>query len=81
MDTDVKTQYRLFRRKNGIYFYEDRQTGGQHSLRTRDPGEAGRLLNAHNEAKGIRGINSQIGRIYMAADDPDLPRRTWRYVG
>ena len=50
MDTDVRSQYRLFRRSNGIYFYEDRQTRKQGSLKTRDLAEAKRLLQAHNEA-------------------------------
>jgi integrase len=80
MDIEVKSKYRLFRRQSGIYFCEDRQTGRQLSLRTTDQDEAIRLLSAHNEARENPAINLQIAKAYMVSADPELAKRTWRYV-
>lgn len=74
----MKSCFRLFQRNNGIYFCENRQTGHQESLRTRDPGEAERLLNAKNEAQEQPGFALHIARAYLAASDPATLTRTWR---
>jgi hypothetical protein len=42
----VKLRYRLFQRSNGIFFIEDRVTGKQASLQTRDKVAAQRIFNA-----------------------------------
>jgi len=76
----MKLNYRLFRRHNGIYFCEDRQTHRQESLRTKDKSEAVRLLNAKNEARENPLLNRQIARTYLAAVDPDIVKRCWRYT-
>jgi integrase len=78
MATDMKLRFRLFQRKNGIFFCEDRQTGAQASLRTTDPGEAERLLNAKNEAQAQPSFALHIGRVYLAAADPEIAKRNWR---
>jgi hypothetical protein len=44
MAPELKTRFRLFQRKSGTYFCEDRQTGQQESLRSSDRCEAERLL-------------------------------------
>jgi integrase len=80
MDSQMKSSLRLFRRHNGIYFSEDRQTGLQQSLRTRDKHEAERLLHAKNEAQENPGVSLLIAKAYIAAADPRLAKRTWRYV-
>lgn len=76
----MKSRLRLFRRSNGTYFCEDRETGLQQSLRTRDKHEAERLLHAKNEAQENPGVSLQIAKAYIAAADPQLAKRTWRYV-
>jgi len=76
----MKSHYRLFRRGNGIYFCEDRQTGVQQSLRTKDKSEAVRLLNAKNEAQTDRGLALGIAKAYLNAADPSIARRTWQYA-
>ena len=43
-------KYRIFQRKRGIWYLQDRKSVEQESLRTRDKTEATRLLNAKNEA-------------------------------
>ncbi|MCZ7640443.1 MAG: hypothetical protein M5U12_32935 [Verrucomicrobia bacterium] len=47
----MKHRYRLFRRGWGTYYCEDRQTGKQETLRTRDKAEAYRLVAARNETE------------------------------
>ena len=74
-------KYRIFKRASGIWFAQDRVTGKQSSLRTRDESEAVRLLNARNEAiHHPAAINLQLGRTYINACDPKLSTRTWQEV-
>jgi len=78
MNQEMKLRYRLFRRSNGMYFCEDRESGTQQSLRTKDKTEAVRLINAKNEAEAGPGFAIQIARAYLAAADPAIAKRTWR---
>src|SRR6185437_2332131 len=71
---------RLFKRTNGHYFCEDRVSHAQHSLRTNDKAEATRLLNARNEAQKTPGFALHIAKTYLAAADPAVAKRTWRYA-
>jgi len=80
MADDMKSRFRLFQRGTGIFFSEDRATGVQASLRTRDPREAERLINARNEAQDQPGFALQMARTYLAAADPTLTKRTWRFA-
>src|SRR2546426_139760 len=76
----MKQKYRLFRRSNGIYFLQDRSTGKQQSLRTKDQGEAQTLLHAKNEACRQPSMNLQIAQVYLQHADPALAKRTWQDV-
>lgn len=76
----MKLRYRLFRRSNGIFFSEDRQTGQQQSLKTDDRALAVRLVSAKNEANINPQLNRQIARTYLVAADPDFAKRTWRFA-
>jgi integrase len=80
MNERMNQTYRLFRRPNGVYYYQHRESGKQLSLGTKNKGEATRLLNAKNEGSQHPLIARQIGRAYYAAADPDAPTRTWRFV-
>src|SRR5262249_32015715 len=75
----MKSKFSLIHR-SGIYYWQDRKTGQQGSLRTRDKSEAIRLLNAKNEATQNAGLSLQIARAYLTAADPALAKRTWRQV-
>jgi len=78
MKSATKQVFRLFRRK-GIFYSHDCRTGEQKSLKTRDKGEAQRLLAAKNEAVHNPGaVNLQIARTYVAASSPGMITRTWR---
>ena len=76
----MKFKYRLFRRQNGMYFWEDRENRQQGSLRTKEKTQAVRLLNAKNESHENSFLNRQIARTYLAVTDPEIVKRSWRYT-
>src|ERR1035441_912409 len=80
MRINVKLRYRLFQRSNGLFFVEDRVSGKQASLRTRDKAAAHRIFNAKNESHQQAAIHLQIARAYFMAVDPLVARRSWRHV-
>jgi integrase len=80
MSVPMKLRYRLFRKKSGIFFLEDRLSRKQESLKTRDKTEATRMLHARNEAHQQPAINLQIARAYLMASDPLVAKRTWQHV-
>ena len=57
----MRQRFILFKRGE-VFYGEDTTTGKQYSLHTRDRAEAGRLLNAKNEAERQPAINLQIAR-------------------
>lgn len=74
-------KYRVFQRRSGVWYLQDRESGEQQSLRTRDKTEATRLLNAKNEAVyQPAAINLQLARAYICASDPKLGSRDWQEV-
>jgi integrase len=76
----MKLRYRLFQRNNGIFFVEDRITGKQESLKTREKVAAQRIFNARNEAHEQPAINLQIARAYLMAGDPLIATRHWQHA-
>src|SRR5262245_57604409 len=76
----MKQRFRLFQRRGGVFYSVDNVTGKQTSLRTEDPREAQRLLNAKNEAERQPAINLQIARAYLLASDTGIATRTWHDV-
>ncbi|MBP9900012.1 MAG: hypothetical protein KBH45_01030 [Verrucomicrobia bacterium] len=60
----------MFRRRNGMYFIEDRFTKRQASLRTKDKRIAARILNTKNEAQLQPAISREIAKAYWMAGDP-----------
>ena len=75
----MNQRFIMFPRK-GIYYCEDKTTGKQTSLRTRDEAEAITLLHAKNESFRQPVLNLQIARTYLTACDPVLSERTWQHV-
>lgn len=77
----MRESYRLFRRRPGGRFnLNDGVTGKQESLGTDDRTQARRLVHSRNEAEQQPAVNLQIARAYLAATDPQIATRTWRYV-
>ena len=65
-------RYRLFQRRNGIYFLQDNKTNRQESLRTRDLTDAERIAFHRNESAKIATGHRQIAVGYLQAADPDI---------
>ncbi len=73
-------RHRIFKRKSGVYYLHDKETGKHTSLKTKDSSCAQALLNARNEASRNSSLNRQVAKTYLAASDPDMARRTWADV-
>ena len=77
----MKQKFRLYRRgSNSRYYAQDNTTGQQQSLGTSDRAEALRLLCAKNEAEFQPAFNAHLARTYLSASDPQIVRRTWKWV-
>ena len=80
MEKSVQIKYRLFRRRNPVYYWQANDSSKQGTLRTTDRREAERLLNAMNESHREPTINLNLARAYLAAHDPKMAQRTWQAV-
>jgi hypothetical protein len=76
----LKNRYRLFRRTNGIYYWQDNTSRRQGSLRTKDRVEAEKLLHAKNEAVRVPVINLKMAEAYLTVHNPKMLTRTWTDV-
>jgi integrase len=72
-----RQRYRLFRRKNDIFYAFENGTGRQTSLFTKDRGEATGLLAAKNQATAQPILNVAMAKVYLSAKSPELLTRTW----
>jgi hypothetical protein len=73
----MNQRYILFRRME-VFYYEDKSTGKQLSLRTKDEVEAKILLNAKNESFRQPILNLQIAKAYLIGSDNGIATRTWQ---
>src|SRR5438128_4592609 len=80
MEKHVQLKYRLFRRRNSIFYWQENDSSKQGTLRTNDKREAERLLNATNESHREPTLNLNLARAYLAAHDPKIAKRTWQAV-
>ena len=76
----MQFKYRLYRRRNGVFYWQDNTSKKQGTLRTTNKGEAERLLNAMNESDREPTLNLNLARAYLAAHDPKMAQRTWQAV-
>src|SRR5437763_11108098 len=74
------TQNRLYRRRNGVFYWQENDSRKQATLRTSERREAERLLNAMNESHREPTLNLNLARAYLAAHDPKMAQRTWQAV-
>jgi integrase len=80
MERNVQLKYRLYRRRNGNFYWQENNSAKQGTLRTTDRREAERLLNAMNESHREPTLNLNLARAYLVAHDPEMARRTWQAV-
>ena len=67
-------------RRGSVNYCEDRTTGQQKSLQTRDGAEAQRLVQAKNDAVKLPQMNLVMAKTYLFAQDPKIITRTWADV-
>ena len=80
MERNVQLKYRLYRRRNGVFYWQENDSRKQGTLRTGDRREAERLLNAMNESHREPTLNLNLACAYLAAHDPKMAQRTWQAV-
>src|SRR5207245_8524981 len=80
MEKNVQLKYRLYRWRNGVFYWQENDSSRQGTLRTSDRREAERLLNAMNESHREPTLNLNLARAYLAAHDPKMAQRTWQAV-
>jgi integrase len=80
VEKNVQLKYRLYRRRNRRFYWQENGSSRQGSLRTNDRGEAQTLLNAMNEAHRQPSLNLALARTYLTAHDPKMVTRTWSEV-
>ncbi|HEV3099380.1 MAG TPA: tyrosine-type recombinase/integrase [Candidatus Udaeobacter sp.] len=76
----MQLKYRSYRRRNGVFYWQENDSPKQGTLRTADRREAERLLNAMNESHREPTLNLNLARAYLAAHDPKMAQRTWQAV-
>jgi hypothetical protein len=77
---NMKLRYRLFLRRQSVYYAFDNTTKTFTSLKTKDKLEANRLLMAMNEAGQQSAMNLSLARVYLRHSDPMVSIRTWQHV-
>ena len=75
----MQNRFTMFRRVR-VYYCEDRVTGQQKSLLTRDDDEAQRIAQAKNDAVKLPQMNLVMAKTYLSAQDPKMITRTWADV-
>lgn len=76
----MKASFGLIRRPWGVFYLKNKLTGTQTNLKTRDPVEAKRLLQAQGDAQCQPHFNLALARVYIDGADLKLGTRTWRFV-
>ncbi len=76
----MKDRYRLFRRRGGVYYLHDSESGKQESLRTNDKAEARQIANAKNGAARQPMLNLALAKTFLSAHDARMLTRTWSEV-
>jgi integrase len=80
VEKNVQQKYRMYRRRNGRFYWQDKDSAKQGSLQTSDRRAAEKLLNAMNEAQRQPILNLSLARAYLIAHDPKMITRTWSEV-
>jgi integrase len=80
VEKNMQLKYRMFRRCNGVFYWQENNSAKQGSLRTNDRRDAERLLNAMNESYREPTLNLNLARAYLAAHDPKIAQRSWQAV-
>ncbi len=73
--------YRLFKKGiYGIFYIEEKSTGRQTSLKTKEANHASKLFEAKCASTRDAVLNREIGLAYLRSSDPKLKDRKWTEV-
>jgi hypothetical protein len=72
----MQDKFRLYRRRNGMFYAEEYQTRHRESLQTKDEAAARRLIAAKNQAATQPVFNLEMAKVYLKAHDPQFCERT-----
>ena len=75
----MKDRYWMFLRK-GIFYVEDKQSGKQKSLKTRDEAAARRMFAGMNQKAEQPQMNVAMAKVYLSAKSGEMLTRTWNDV-
>jgi len=76
----MQDKFRLYRRRNGMFYAEEYQSRHRESLQTKDEVEARRLIAAKNQAATQPVFNLEMEKVYLKAHDQQFCERTWSLV-
>ncbi len=79
----IPNAYRIYRRQASGYFYLVDETQGKPkhtSLKTKDPQQAQRILDARLMGRTLPAMAAEVGRAYLREGDPEAASHTWRKV-
>jgi len=66
----------MFQRK-GVYYLQDKLSGKQKSLKTRDAAAAKRMLAGRNQATEQPQMNMAMAKVYLSCKSEEMLSRTW----
>ncbi|MDH4373708.1 MAG: tyrosine-type recombinase/integrase [Verrucomicrobiota bacterium] len=79
----IPNSYRIYRRQASGYFYFVDETQGKPkhtSLKTKDPQQAQRILDARIMGRTLPAMAKEVGNAYLREGDPEAKSHTWRRV-
>jgi|688.fasta_scaffold271644_1 integrase len=76
----MQPKFRIYRRGEGVFYWQEIGTTKRGSLRTKDRHAAEELVRAMNETHRQPTLNLALGRAYLSAHDPKMIERTWQQV-
>jgi integrase len=77
---NMQPKYRIYRRGEGVFYWQEIGGTKRGSLRTKDRHAAEELVRAMNESHRQPSLNLALGRAYLSAHDPQMIERTWQRV-
>ncbi len=76
----MQERYWMYQRSNGVFYVEDRASGKQESLKTRDKIVARGLVEARNQAAAQPVLNIAMAKAYLVNKSPEMATRKWDAV-
>lgn len=73
---DMQDRYWMFQRK-GVFYVQDKLSGVQKSLKTRDAAAAKRMVAGKNQATEQPQMNLAMAKVYLSCKSDEMLARTW----